>query len=240
MLPTIASVRLLELGIARPEHPIATAIFCHGFPGTNLNMPLANALGARGVRTVLFRYTGVDEAGPWTFDRSALDAATVLRDARSAGPAPIIALGYSMGALHVTRAIARDGTLADLLVLLGPVLSLATFRAQLAASGSSVERFMSEGRALLDANATDRIAQYERLERADQPSDLLRTFAIPTMLVLGTADSVVSAADVPAAVANMPDAAALLVNDDHEYARTADRIADAVVSWARSKATRPT
>lgn len=227
-------MKVLELGIS-PRRSIGAVVFCHGFPGTNLNVPLAEALAARDVRPVLFRYTGVDEPGVrWSFGRSARDCAEVLRDARAAGPGPIVALGYSMGGLHVTRALRDAGlSLADALMLLGPVLSLASFRRHLGTQGGSAERFMSEGRGLLDEDASARIAEYAEIEREAQPLHFLASFALPTLVVMGTADTVVPD-EIRTAASAMPDASALYVNDDHAYARSASRIADEITLLVRA------
>lgn len=233
MLPTIARMRRIDLGVTEPSHAVGTIVLCHGFPGTNLNLPLATALASLGYRTVLFRYAGVDDpTAAWTFDGSAADCATALRVARSEGPGPVIALGYSIGGFHVVRALRTAPALADALVLLGPVLSLTSFRAHLMSRGDDADRFISEGRGLLTGDASARITAYRALEREEQPLAFGAALAIRTVVVAGVADPIVPGDDVRTVVATWRDATALLVNDDHDYAKSAAHIAEAIASLA--------
>lgn len=105
-------------------HPIA--LICHGWPGNEKNLDLAQALRRAGWAAVTFNYRGSwGSPGKFRFAQNPVDAAAVLaylRDPANAkflrvDPARIVVIGHSMGGWVTARTGASDHHLAGLVMI---------------------------------------------------------------------------------------------------------------------------
>lgn len=105
-------------------HPIA--LICHGWPGNEKNLDLAQALRRAGWAAVTFNYRGSwGSPGKFRFAQNPEDAAAVLaylRDPANAkmldvDPARIVVMGHSMGGWVTARTGASDHKLAGLVMI---------------------------------------------------------------------------------------------------------------------------
>ena len=105
-------------------HPIA--LICHGWPGNEKNLDLAQALRRAGWAAVTFNYRGSwGSPGKFRFAQNPDDAAAVLaylRDPANAkllgvDPARIVVMGHSMGGWVTARTGASDHKLAGLVMI---------------------------------------------------------------------------------------------------------------------------
>ena len=119
---TINGVAYLPAGAG--PHPIA--LICHGWPGNEKNLDLAQALRRAGWAAVTFNYRGSwGSPGKFRFAQNPGDAAAVLaylRDpthAKALGvdPARIVVIGHSMGGWVTARTGASDRHLAGLVMI---------------------------------------------------------------------------------------------------------------------------
>ena len=119
---TINGVAYLPAGAG--PHPIA--LICHGWPGNEKNLDLAQALRRAGWAAVTFNYRGSwGSAGKFRFAQNPEDAAAVLaylRDPANAkflgvDPARIVVMGHSMGGWVTARTGASDHKVAGLVMI---------------------------------------------------------------------------------------------------------------------------
>ncbi|WP_295631920.1 alpha/beta fold hydrolase [Novosphingobium sp.] len=105
-------------------HPIA--LICHGWPGNEKNLDLAQALRRAGWAAVTFNYRGSwGSPGKFRFAQNPEDTAAVLaylRDPANAkflgvDPARIVVMGHSMGGWVTARTGASDHRLAGLVMI---------------------------------------------------------------------------------------------------------------------------
>ncbi|GAC1612212.1 MAG: hypothetical protein NVS3B27_01660 [Novosphingobium sp.] len=119
---TINGVAYLPAGAG--PHPIA--LICHGWPGNEKNLDLAQALRRAGWASVTFNYRGSwGSPGKFRFAQNPEDAEAVLaylRDPANAkflglDPARIVVMGHSMGGWVTARTGASDHQLAGLVMI---------------------------------------------------------------------------------------------------------------------------
>jgi pimeloyl-ACP methyl ester carboxylesterase len=119
---TINGVAYLPVG----EGPHPVALICHGWPGNEKNLDLAQALRRAGWAAVTFNYRGSwGSQGKFRFAQNPEDAAAVLTYlsdpaiAKFLGvnPARIVVMGHSMGGWVTTRTGASNQHLAGLVMI---------------------------------------------------------------------------------------------------------------------------
>ena len=105
-------------------HP--TLVLCHGLPGNEKNLDLAQAVRRAGWNAVTFNYRGSwGSPGAFSFAHTLEDAASVLAylrapaNARALGinPAHIVLAGHSMGGWVTAQTAARDPALAGAIMI---------------------------------------------------------------------------------------------------------------------------
>lgn len=99
-------------------------LFCHGFPGTNRLIKLANALRNKPVSMIEINYRGDEKSqGKFSFLGSKNDIVVVANHLKSCyNHVPICALGYSMGGFYVASLLNDGLNIFDEAVLLNPVV----------------------------------------------------------------------------------------------------------------------
>lgn len=99
-------------------------LFCHGFPGTNRLVELANILEKESIAVVEINYRGDKESGgKFSFIGSIADIMTVADYLRyHYSETTLYAVGYSMGGFYVTNLIELKSDIFDKVILLNPVV----------------------------------------------------------------------------------------------------------------------
>ncbi len=112
--------------IAAGAGPHPTLVLCHGLPGNEKNLDLAQAVRRAGWNAVTFNYRGSwGSPGVFSFAHTLEDAAAVLAyirtsaTARALGidPAHIVLAGHSMGGWVTAETAARDPALAGAIMI---------------------------------------------------------------------------------------------------------------------------
>ena len=105
-------------------HP--TLVLCHGLPGNEKNLDLAQAVRRAGWNAVTFNYRGTwGSPGSFTFGHTLQDAASVLAYLRAPAntgalaidPARIVLAGHSMGGWVTAQTAANDPALAGAIMI---------------------------------------------------------------------------------------------------------------------------
>lgn len=180
-------------GAFRPSRGRPTVIFCHGYPGRNLNEETAESLAARGYGSLVFSYRGA-RGSPGTYSLYQLedDARAALDALRGRSADGVGLLGYSMGGFAAVRLAAREPSVADFLVLLAPVTDLRRAWTHMDATWpDGFEGFIRGGVELLRGDPDAWIAQARALASEPQPVDLAPALSLPVLLLHGRRDDAV-------------------------------------------------
>lgn len=104
-------------------------LFCHGFPGTNRLVRLADALKNEPISIIEINYRGDEKSqGKFSFLGSKKDVLVVANYLRSCySRVPLCALGYSMGGFYVASLLNDRLNLFDKAILLNPVVDTQSF-----------------------------------------------------------------------------------------------------------------
>lgn len=224
-------MRILQFDPSEGDRSGVAVVFCHGFPGTNLNLRLADALRSRGIAPLLFRYSGIAEAdGTYRLALGEGEVAAALREARRAG-LRVVALGYSLGAFYAVRALAAEGMLADALILLGPVVDLRALRAHMRSQAIDLDAFIANDGGLLRGDPTARVAELHELERGPQPLEHAAGLCGPVLVVWGGRDDAIPHPEARTFAQRAASGRELIVDDDHDYSRSAQTIAATIAEW---------
>ena len=115
---------LVYVASGRGPHP--TLVLCHGLPGNEKNLDLAQAVRRAGWNAVSFNYRGSwGSPGAFTFAHTQQDAAAVLAYLRAPAnahplgidPSRIVLAGHSMGGWVTARVAATDPALAGAILI---------------------------------------------------------------------------------------------------------------------------
>lgn len=162
-------------------------VFCHGFPGRNWNDRVAAEVTARGFGALLFRYRGAHGSeGAYAFRHNEEDIVAAIEAARPHAPHGLGLLGYSMGGFHATRALAREPTLADFVVLQAPLADVHLMRKRIGAP--MWDAFLAEGANVLAAPHAQLVEEARAHRPEDDPVHLAPMLKMPALVVHGSAD----------------------------------------------------
>ena len=112
--------------LASGAGPRPTIIICHGLPGNEKNLDLAQALRRAGWNAITFNYRGSwGSPGAYRFAQNPADAGAVLAYLRTAAAAKalgidtarIVMAGHSMGGWATAMTVARDKDLAGAILI---------------------------------------------------------------------------------------------------------------------------
>ncbi len=112
--------------VAAGSGPHPTLVLCHGLPGNEKNLDLAQAVRRAGWNAVTFNYRGSwGSPGAFSFAHTLQDAASVLAYLRAPAnvraldedPARIVLAGHSMGGWVTAQTAARDPALAGAILI---------------------------------------------------------------------------------------------------------------------------
>lgn len=166
-------------------------LFCHGFPGTNRLIKLADALKNEPISIVEINYRGDEKSqGKFSFLGSKKDVLTVANHLKSCyNRVPLCTLGYSMGGFYVASLLNDGLNLFDEAILLNPVVDTQAL--------FSNEPLMNE----LWGHANNTLSLYKpgfykeemaEINKNHNPIDIAHKLRIPISIVQSTADEVLN------------------------------------------------
>jgi dienelactone hydrolase len=213
---------------------------CHGFPGDNKNMDLAEELALNGVATLIFYYRGAwGSKGTYSFkglEPSTKSAHDYLVSRPFVDPDSIGIIGYSMGAIPVAARLSSDRRLKT-----GVFISPAADFGLLAPSGSLeavISIFMNMARGKLKMLEAEEIkADLSWVLENQNPVNMIGSVRVPIMVVVGSNDQM-TPPDVCKLLyeeANEPKEWLLIEEANHEYSEHRVPLIDAVLGWLKGR-----
>ena len=217
------------------RHP--GVLICHGYPGDNKNMDLAEELALSGIAALVFYYQGAwGSEGVYGFEalaHSARDALKYLRGQPWADASRVAMVSHSMGAIPLTKVMSEDrGVKAG--VLMSPLADMAAWKSKEVLDHlAPVFLRMAEGKlsGWTDARLRESVAEAEHVN----PIENVGKIRAPLLFVVGTADTVTvpescrmlyEAAPEPKSWVEIKDA-------DHGYSEHRWPLFDAVLGWLK-------
>ncbi len=165
-------------------------LFCHGFPGTNRLVRLADSLKNEPVSIIEINYEGDKKSeGKFGFLRSMEDVKRTANYLNNEYGKPVCALGYSMGGLYASNVVRGHTSLFEKAILLNPVIETQSL--------FSNDVLMKElwGYAE-DILSLENPKYYEReirfVNERCNPMDFAKELETPISIVQSTADEVIS------------------------------------------------
>jgi len=119
---------LAMMYIAQGEGPHPTVILCHGFPGSEKNIDLAQALRRAGYNVLIFHYRGCwGSQGTYSVKHDLEDAEAVIDFLRSdncsktfrVDPKNLILMGYSLGGFNALITLSNHPEIKSMAFLVG-------------------------------------------------------------------------------------------------------------------------
>ncbi|UCD44599.1 MAG: alpha/beta fold hydrolase [Candidatus Bathyarchaeota archaeon] len=226
--------------IYRPNSPgkFPAVAICHGYPGDNKNMDLAEELALNGIVTLIFYYRGAwgssGDFGLKWFDPSARDAVDFLIASPTVDSERVGIIGYSMGAIPLTARLASDQRLKAG-VFLAPVADLSLY-----ATGERLEALtsifvrMGQGK-LSGLSAEDLINDLPWLLENQNPVDLLKKVRAPVLFVVGSEDreTIPELCRALFEVANEPKEWTIIEGANHNFLGHRIPLIDVITSWLK-------
>ncbi len=226
--------------IYRPNEPgrFPAVSICHGYPGDNKNMDLAEELALHGVATLIFYYRGAwgsgGDFGLKGLEPSARDAIEYLMSSPFVDPDRVGVVGYSLGGIPLAARLASDPRLRTgvFLSAVGDLSILATGEMLEAV----VSRFIKMGEGKLRAlEAEGLMAELPWVLEHQNPVDLIKGVKVPVFIVVGSEDQ-----EFPPELcrflfeaANEPKEWLLIEGADHGYSEHRIPLIEAVLGWLK-------
>jgi dipeptidyl aminopeptidase/acylaminoacyl peptidase len=238
--------------VANGPGPHPTALFLHGFPGSERNLDLAQALRRAGTNAVYFSYRGAwGNEGGFSPEHALEDAAALLATIRDSAwaaqtrsdPDRVAVVGHSFGGFVGALATARDPAVRCYAHLAGANFGALALASR---SDSSVREALRASFApdvaayggAIDVNIDSLLAQSEsRAEEYQTPAHAADLASRPLLVVAGTRDRA-----TPKEMHHDPFVAALgeagadrvtevVYDDDHSFSAHRIELARRLVEW---------
>lgn len=211
--------------IYKPNKPgrFPAIAICHGYPGDNKNMDLAEELALNGITTLIFYYRGAwGSEGTYSFkgfEPSTRDAIEYLISLPFVDPRRVGLIGYSMGAIPLAARLRSDPSLKTG-IFISPAVDISAF-----ASKDKLDTVipvfieMAEGK-LNGLNAEMLKADLSWALDNQNPIEMIRDTRVPVMVVVGSSDQLTppELCRTLYEAANEPKKWVLIEGADHAYA----------------------
>lgn len=216
------------------RHP-AVAV-CHGYPGDNKNMDLAEELALSGVAVLIFYYRGAwGSEGEYRFTYltpSTRDALKYLRSQPYVDVKRVGLVSHSMGAVPLTKIMSQDRGVKTG-VLMSPASDIGAWSSA-EALDAVVPVFMKMAEGKLSGWTEKRLREdVVEAAKSVNPMDNVLLVQAPLLFVVGSADTVT----VPEScrllynAANEPKLWVEIKDADHSYTEHRLPLIDVVVGW---------
>ncbi len=230
-------VRLLgRLYRPNDESVYPAVAVCHGYPGDNKNMDLAEELAINGVAVLIFYYMGAWGSGGEfrlpNLTPSTVAAVKYLRSLDFVDPDRVGLISFSMGALPHTKCMSVDPSLRTG-VLMSPASDLKPW-SQEQRLESIVPVFLKMAEGKLAGWTEEKLRQDLKAAASElNPIETVTEIHAPLMVVLGTNDTVAMPPDIRRLyeAANEPKKLVEIDGADHEFTEHRIPLQKAVIEW---------
>lgn len=226
--------------VYRPNAPgrFPAVVLCHGYPGDNKNMDLAEEVALNGFVVLIFYYPGAWGSGG-TFslrglDTSSRDAIEYLISQPFVDSDRVGVIGYSMGAVPVAKRLSVDSRLRTG-IFISPAADL-SFAAREEAFEASVSIFLRMGKDKLRGLSADVLkSELPWIIENLNPVETIRDAKAPIMVIVGSEDTVVPPESCKALfeAANEPRKWILIDGADHGYSEHRIPLINSVLQWLK-------
>lgn len=224
--------------IYRPNKPgrFPAVAICHGYPGDNKNMDLAEELALNGIVTLIFYYRGAwGSEGNFSFrglEPSTRDAVKFLLSQPFIDPDRVSLVGYSLGAVPVAKRLSVDPRLRKG-VFISPVGDLSRLAGS-EAMETVVSIFLSMGEGKLKGLSADLLmSEFPWVLENLNPLETIGGARVPILVVAGSNDTM-TPPEVCRALyeaAKGPKKWVLIEGADHSYSEHRAPLIRSVLEW---------
>jgi len=225
----------------RVYHPMKEGRFpavtlCHGYPGDNKNMDLAEELALSGIVVLIFYYRGAwGSEGEYSFSAlapSTGDALKLLRGLPYVDTDRVGLVSHSMGALPLTKVMSHDRAVKTG-VLMAPASDLRAWT-----TGPALDIMlpyflkMAEGK-LTGWNEVRLRGDFEKAALELNPVDSIRDVTAPLLVVVGSEDAltVPQSCRLLYEAANEPKEWVIIEDADHNFTEHRMPLIKKVIDW---------
>jgi dienelactone hydrolase len=226
--------------IYRPNKPgrFPAVAICHGYPGDNKNMDLAEELALNGITTMIFYYRGAwGSEGTYSFkgfEPSTRDAIEYLISLPFVDPRRVGLIGYSMGAIPLAARLRSDPSLKTG-IFISPAANISTFASE-DVMDTIIPVFIEMAEGKLNGLNTETLkADLSWALDNQNPIEMIRDARVPVMVVVGSSDQLTPPELCRALyeAANEPKNWVLIEGADHAYADHRIPLIKAVLDWLK-------
>ncbi|MFH2112645.1 MAG: alpha/beta fold hydrolase [Candidatus Bathyarchaeota archaeon] len=209
---------------------------CHGYPGDNKNMDLAEELALNGIVVLIFYYRGAwGSEGEYSFTAlapSTGDALKLLRGLPYVDASRVGLVSHSMGALPLTKIMSHDRSVKTG-VLMAPVSDLKAWT-----TGPALDAMLpyflkiAEGK-LMGWNEERLRGDFKKAAVELNPVDSVRDVTAPLLVVVGSEDTltVPKSCRLLYEAANKPKKWAIIKDADHNFTEHRGPLIKTVIEW---------
>lgn len=228
--------------VYRPEKPgrYPAVAICHGYPGDNKNMDLAEELALNGIVALIFYYRGAwGSEGQFRLrglEPSTRDAVEHLVSFPYVDGGRVGLIGYSMGAVPVAARLSLDPRLKTG-VFISPTSDLGAL-APRESLDVVVHMFINMGKGKLTRLEAGAVKEDLLWVLENQnPVDVIGGVRVSVLVVVGSNDQMTppSACRVLYNAANEPKEWLLIEGASHEYSEHRQPLVDAVLTWLNER-----
>ncbi len=212
---------------------------CHGYPGDNKNMDLAEELALNGVAALIFYYMGAWGSGGefrmMNLVTSTVAAVKYLRGLDFVDPDRVGLVSLSMGAVPLTKCMSLDSSLRTG-VLMSPASDLKPW-SQEQYLDSIVPVFLKMAEGKLAGWTEDKLRQDIKAAASElNPVETVMDIHAPLMVVLGTDDTLTAPPDIRRLyeASNEPKKLVEIEGADHEFSEYRIPLQKTVIDWVSS------
>jgi len=225
----------------RVYHPLKEGRFpavalCHGYPGDNKNMDLAEELALSGIVVLIFYYRGAwGSEGEYSFAAlapSARDALKLLRGLPYVDVRRVGLVSHSMGAIPLTWIMSHDRAVKTG-VLMAPVSDLKAWSTGPALDVMAPYFLKMAGGKLTGWNEERLRGDFEKAAAELNPIDGIRNVRAPLLVVVGSEDTltVPQSCRLLYEAANEPKKWAIIKDADHSFTEHRGPLIKTVIEW---------
>ncbi|RJS89878.1 alpha/beta fold hydrolase [Candidatus Bathyarchaeota archaeon] len=222
----------------RAEGRFPAVVLCHGYPGDNKNMDLAEELAFNNVVSLVFYYRGAwGSEGTFSLrglDPSTRDAIKFLASQPFVDPERLGLIGYSMGAVPTAKRLSEDPRL-KVGVFISPAADLRPLASERVLE-TIVPVFLNMGKGKLRGLSADLLRSELPWVLANlNPVEVIRDVRVPIMVVAGSKDNLTPPETCRALyeAVSGPKKWILIEGADHDYMEHRIPLINSVLQWLK-------